>query len=212
MKDPVAAREAMIKGQVIINGVYRESVIDAMAEIPKEQYTPKEFFPVAYSALEIPLYDGRFMIEPMILARLLDAAQIDDKSVVLNLACGTGYTASICALIARHVVAVENSARCLELLKKNIADLKLSNITVLEMSPEKGAVDMAPYDIVFIDGAIEKTEPEIINQLKTGGRLVTVIKHGLVGKAVCFTKNATGLKMDVLFECVCSAVPEFILQ
>lgn len=212
MKNVIAAREAMVKGQVIINGVYNVPIIEAMMELPREDFTPTAYKPVAYSSLEIPLSEGRFLVEPMIAARLLDSVDINEKSVILDLAAGFGYTTAICASIGRHVVSVENAPECVQALKNNIKKFDLKNVTVVEDSPEKGAPDLAPYDIIFINGSVAKAAPEIIDQLRVGGSLIAVVTQGVTGRATRFTKTATALNMSVLFECMASAIPEFALR
>src|SRR5579864_6839235 len=107
MTDFALARRNMIDGQLRPNRVTNSLLLDAVSELPRERFLPDRLKPVAYADNDIPLGGGRFLMEPMVLARLIQVLQVRPGDRALDVACGQGYGAALLSRLANKVVAVE---------------------------------------------------------------------------------------------------------
>ena len=105
--DYARARLNMVNNQLRPNRVDDPNVLDAMAEIPRERFLPKALRGVAYADEDLPLPDGGWLIEPLVLARLIQAAGVREADVVLVVGCSTGYAGVVLARLAATVILVE---------------------------------------------------------------------------------------------------------
>ncbi len=108
MKDFAATRQHMIDGQLLPNRVDDSRVVAAMREVPRERFVPRELRGVAYVDEDIAIAPGRHLMEPRVFARLLQAAEIRETDVVLDVGCGRGYSTAVMARLAGAVVALES--------------------------------------------------------------------------------------------------------
>jgi protein-L-isoaspartate(D-aspartate) O-methyltransferase len=168
-------RRNMVENQLRPNRVTNEGVLAAMGTVPREKFAAGSLRGVAYVDEDIPLGNGRFLIEPMVLGRLLQAAEIGSDDVVLDIGCGTGYTAAVCARIAATVVALESDRALAEQAGRTLAELGADNVVVVEGPLARGYADQAPYDVILIDGAVQEIPDIILGQLGEGGRLTAVV-------------------------------------
>lgn len=201
MTDYAAARLNMVEGQIRPNKVTNPALVTAMMTIPRELFVPKPLRGFAYVDEDVHIGNGRFMMEPMVLSRLLQEAGIGSNDVVLDLGCGTGYSTAILSRIAGTVVAVEEdaelAARATELLK----ELGIDNAAVVEGRPSEGYPAQAPYDVIVINGAVAKVPEAVLEQLGEGGRLVAVVSaDGRLGQARLFQRIGGIVSGRVLFD------------
>lgn len=166
-----SSRENMLKSQILTGNVLRESVLDALLAVPREQFVPPSLQGVAYLDEEIPLAGGRFLMEPLAFARMLEKAAIGSGDVVLDIGCATGYSSAVLAQIARHVVAVEEEEALAAEARKNLSGI--SNASFVAAPLAEGSRSRAPYDVICIEGATEYVPQALADQLKEGGRLLT---------------------------------------
>jgi protein-L-isoaspartate(D-aspartate) O-methyltransferase len=105
------ARLKMVDGQVRTSDVTDIRIVDAMLEVPREAFVPENKRPLAYLDLDLDVTEGgsarRFMIKPMVTAKLLQAAEIKATDTVLVVGCATGYAAALAAKLAGQVTATE---------------------------------------------------------------------------------------------------------
>ena len=181
--DYETARHNMVEGQIRTNRVTDLAVIDALAEVPREAFLPRPLQGVAYIDEVLPLGGGRYMMEPMVLARLLQAATIGADDVVLVVGCGSGYEAAAIARLASTVVAVESDAELAARAGESLNEQGIDNAAVVEGEIAEGYPKQGPYDVIFINGAVDDVPPAILEQLAEGGRLVSIVNTGKVGTA-----------------------------
>ena len=105
MIDHAVARHNMVSGQIRTNRVTDERLIEAMEEIPRELFVPRAKRGVAYVDEDVEIASGRYLMEPMVLARLVQEAEITASDVVLDVGCGTGYASAVMARLAGTVIA-----------------------------------------------------------------------------------------------------------
>jgi len=163
-------RRTMVESQLRTNDINDPAVIRAILSIPREDHVPVERRATAYVDRPVPLGEGRALNPPLATARLLVAASVSSGQKVLLIGAATGYSAALLCAIGARVVAVESdpelAARARELLAAR------PQATVVEGPLEAGFADQAPYDILFVDGAIEVMPDTLVEQLKVRGRAV----------------------------------------
>ena len=208
--DFAAARENMIEGQLRPNRVTDEQILSAMGTVPRERFLPNGKRAVAYVDEDIGLGQGRFLMEPIVLARLIQAAGVGPDDLVLDIGCGTGYSAAILALLANTVIALECDERLARQATEILAERGHSNVVVIEGGLEKGCPDQGPFDVILIDGAVAAIPPAITDLLADGGRLVTVVRDETgLGRATLMARRGEVLAQRILFDAAVPLLPGF---
>jgi protein-L-isoaspartate(D-aspartate) O-methyltransferase len=202
-KDMTAARGLMVDGQVRPNKVTDPRIIAAMRRIARERFVPPQVAALAYSDEDVPLGGGRFLTEPMVIARLVQIAAVRPGERALVVAAGSGYGAALLAACGAQVIALESDPALLALARAALVD-EAPEVTLVEGALEAGWAAGAPYDLILIDGAVEDIPPAVIAQLRpTTGRLVTVrVAAGQApSQAVVGELTAAGLSLQPVFDC-----------
>ena len=199
MIDFANARRMMVDGQIRPSDVTDRDLIAAMLAVPRERFVPPELASVAYLDRDLPVDDRRMLLKPMVLARLIQAAEVGADDRVLDVACGTGYSSAILARLAAMVVALEDDPARERRCAKTLAQLGIPNVTTVCGPLDAGWSALAPYDVILVNGAFEVEPQELFAQLKEGGRLVGVLGGGHDGKsrqpASCpITNSRTGAR------------------
>ena len=169
------ARQNMVKNQIRPNGVTNHKVLNAMASIPREMFVPDRVCSVAYGDKAIYLGRARYLMAPMLYAKLLQEANISMDDIVLNIGCGSGYSTAVLAKISKAVVGVEIDPDLAKKASSLMVELGIDNVLIIEKKLVNGYVKQAPYDVIIIDGSVEQVPKQILDQIADGGRLVTVI-------------------------------------
>ena len=154
------ARKAMVESQIRANKVIDDAVIDAFSSIPREHFVPKTMRDIAYIDEDLSLSGGRYVIEPMVMARLIQAADLKPSSSVLVVGTGSGYGAAILSKIVSSVIAIDSRAAMVQKAEQNLEKLEIGNVAVIQAKLQDGYLEESPYDAIFIEGAIECV-PEI---------------------------------------------------
>ncbi len=200
MLDFDQARENMVECQIRTNKVTDDRIIAALKSVPRETFVPEDLKGVAYIDEDIDLGGKRYMTEPMVLARLLQAAEIGSSDAVLVIGCTTGYAVALLAQLAETVVGIEDDAELVEAADKNLAALGIDNAAVIGMSLVDGYAKQAPYDVIVIEGRCDEVPDVITRQLAPNGRLVTVTDDRGVGKATLMRRSGDTVSGRVLFD------------
>tara|TARA_B100000686_G_C16709595_1_gene928328 strand:- start:60 stop:716 length:657 start_codon:yes stop_codon:yes gene_type:complete len=204
------ARKNMVDGQIKPNHVRDERIINVMSEIPRECFVPKAMQGFAYIDEDIDLGNGRFLQEPMVLARLLQAANLSHDDVVLDIGCGMGYSTAVLARIVSTVVGIEEDELLASQAEDRLKSLDITNAVTFHSRLSDGYIEQAPYDAIFINGSIPEVPPSIFDQLVDGGRLMTVISNdGGAGKAVIYTRVRDIVSERVIFDAATPFMNEF---
>jgi protein-L-isoaspartate(D-aspartate) O-methyltransferase len=208
-----AARLNMVESQVRPNRVTDPRVIGAMLELPRERFVPEALRGIAYVDEDVPLGSGRFLMEPMVLARLVQAARIMSDESVLEVGSGTGYGAALMAQMAARVVALESDAGLMRQAQATLGALGIANVQVVTGRLDHGHPAAAPYNVIVFAGAVAHIPPRVIDQLAEGGRLVAVVTVlGEPGRATLVTKVAGALSRRIIFDAGSRPLPGFELE
>jgi protein-L-isoaspartate(D-aspartate) O-methyltransferase len=213
MSDTAIARRNMIDGQLRPNAVTHSGLLAVMAELPREAFVPPALASIAYSDDDLPLPGGRYMMEPMVLARLLQAAQprAEDKALVVG--AGTGYGAAVLAGLVQHVTALEQQAELGAIATRAFGELGLRNVAVTQGPLEAGWPEGAPYDLILVEGAISDLPGALAAQIADGGRLVAVWSQGPrpgQGTARLTLKSGGNVSSRKLFDAATPHLPGFV--
>ncbi len=180
--DFARAREYMVWSQMETSGVRNEKILEAFRYTPRESFVSEDKFSVAYKDEDILLGQGRIIMEPSVHARLLQALNIRPSDIVLNIGSATGYSTAIFSQIASTIVQVESDKDMLAFSEAKFLELQLANIVSFCSAVEKGCAAHAPYDIIFVNGAVSRRPNDLLEQLGIGGRCACVVKKGSMGQ------------------------------
>jgi len=209
MRDFAVAREAMVDSQVRTSDVTRYSIIDAMSWCPRELFVPRARRDVAYADIEVPLAPGRAMLMPRAFAKMLDAAEIGSEDLVLDLAPGTGYSTAVISRLAAAVVAIEPDADLVGQATETLEQLEVVNAVISRGDPTAGDPAHGPYDVIFVNGAVEQVPDALTDQLKDGGRLVAIFVERGVGQCRTVLRVGDTLAQRIAFDINGPMVPGF---
>ena len=159
------ARQNMIEGQIRPNRVNDPALLQAFLAIPRERFVPKVSRGIAYIDSALPIGNGRYLVEPMVTARLMLAAALTPSDVVLNVGCGSGYSAAVLSKLAATVVAVDSDPDLVARATETLAELAIDNVVVYQAPLTQGLPAQAPYDAILIDGAVPEVPPAVLEQL-----------------------------------------------
>jgi len=206
--DFTEARNRMVDSQVRPNKVTDPRIIAAMREIPRELFVPPERRSMAYVDEDVPLGHGRVLIEPMVIARLVQLLSPAEGDRVLVVGAGSGYGAALLSACGTRVTALEDDRDLIEMARQTLN--QVASQAALVVGPlEAGWAQGGPYDAILLEGAVEKIPAALSGQLRGDiGRLATVLKPGPgVGQAVLAEPTPVGLRAQPIFDCATPLIP-----
>jgi protein-L-isoaspartate(D-aspartate) O-methyltransferase len=185
-------------------------VLNAFASIRRELFVPEHLRPVAYIDEDLPLGGGRYLMEPMVAARLLQEASIARTDAALIVGAGTGYEAALTAMLARSVLALEEDPELARRARAALVEHAIASVSVVEGPLREGYRPRAPYDVILFGGGVVEIPPESAAQLADGGRLLAVVKpsNGM-GRATLATRTGGVLARRVIFDAATPMLPGF---
>jgi protein-L-isoaspartate(D-aspartate) O-methyltransferase len=205
------ARQKMVDGQVRPSDVTDFRIIDAMLAVPREAFVPPGQQAMAYLDIDLDVSAGtsekRYLIKPVVTAKMLQAAEIKDTDRVLVVGCATGYSAAIVAKLAAQVTATEGDASLAAKAKDVLARLGFANVTVRSAAAAEGDPANAPYDVIVLNGATEVTPIGLYRQLRNGGRLVGVFAMMQPQRATVVTHSHDDFGTRALFDAAVPVLP-----
>lgn len=187
--DLLAARTAMIDSQVRPNDVTDRRLIAAMTAVHREVFLPAGLAASAYADMAVEATPGRWMAAPRDFSKLVNIAAIRPEDRLLDIAGGTGYSAAVLSRLAASVVALEQDDASAKILKDGLAAAGVTGVEVVSGSLKAGLPAKGPFDVVFVNGAIEEVPAAWLSQLAEGGRLVVAVAEGGVRRARIYTAS-----------------------
>ncbi len=215
MMDFALARRNMVESQIRPNDVTDHRLIQAFLETPREPFVPPAMRELAYIDEDIPLTDPevgnarRWLMEPMPFARLVALAEIRPSDLVLDIGCGTGYSAAILARLAESVVGIESDAALAEAADARLIEMGIGNAAIITGALSEGYPSQGPYDVIVLEGAVGEVPGGVLAQLRDGGRLVAPVTAGPVGKATLFCSSGGEISSRVAFDINVHPLPGF---
>jgi len=207
--DLEAARTMMVDTQVRPNDVTDKRLIAAMLAVPREVFVPASRRSMAYADAVIETGPGRSMASPRDFSKLVNAAAVAETDKVLDIAPGAGYSTAILARLAASVVALEQDEAAAKALAESLSKAGVSGAETISGLLKMGASAKAPFDVIFVNGAVEDVPKSWLDQLAEDGRLVVVVSEGPVRRARVYTRSGGKTAWRTPFECAVPALPGF---
>ncbi len=213
--DFAQARQNMVVSQINPQSVTDKALLDALGEIPRERFVPTTKRDIAYMDKEISLDISapggheRAMMMPVAFAQLVALAQIKPTDLVLVIGCATGYSAAVIARLADSVVGLEANEELATQANDILMSLGIDNAAIVSGPLNEGYKNEAPYDVIFIDGAIDHIDDNLVAQLNEGGRLVAIISAQGPGKAHLVIKKGDIISSRIDFDASAPVLPGF---
>lgn len=205
-----AARANMIEGQLRPNTVTDERVINAFGALRRELFVPEKLRGIAYADIDLPLGGGRYVMAPMVAARLIQALEITRGDAALVVGAGVGYEAAVIAQLARSVVALEDDAELARLGRDGLVEHRIATVKYVEEPVAQGGRTRSAYDVILFAGAVAEIPGDIAGQLSEGGRLAAVVKAAdSVGRATLVTRTGGIMTHRVIFDAATPLLREF---
>jgi protein-L-isoaspartate(D-aspartate) O-methyltransferase len=205
------ARQKMVDGQVRPSDVTDTRILDAMLAVPRELFVPESKRALAYLDLDLDVSEGggakRFLIQPAVLAKMLQAAEIAPTDRVLVVGCASGYAAAVIARFAGQVVATESDPVLAARATAVLAELGCGNVTVRTAAAAEGDPANAPFDVIVLNGATEIVPEQLYRQLGDGGRLVGVFASSQPQRATIVVNSHGDFGNRALFDAVAPVLP-----
>lgn len=201
MSDTAAARFHMVEGQIRPNKVTDERLVEALLNVPRELFVPKVARGIAYVDQTLPVGKGRFLLEPMLFARMLQEVVVEPTDTVLDVGCATGYSTAILARLAATVIGIEADSDLVQQASQALAAVGADNALAVEADLPGGYPAQGPYDVIVLNGSVAEVPDSLLNQLAPGGRLVGVVlgPRGL-GEVRLYRRIGATVSSRILFE------------
>jgi len=210
MSDYDAARVNMIERQLRPNKITDDRLLEAFATIRRELFLPERLRAVAYNDDNLPLGNGRFLLAPMVVARLLQAAAIRRNDNALVVGAGVAYEAALLATLCRSVVALEPDFELARQGRAALVEHRIAAVTFVENGQGQAARIRPAYEVILFAGAVAEVPTEISAQLTEGGRMAAIIKRDNgPGRATLITRTGGVLATRVMFDAAAPLLPGF---
>ncbi|WP_374313494.1 protein-L-isoaspartate O-methyltransferase [Dongia sp.] len=212
-KDYAAARRFMVDGQIRTNKVTDERLVEALSDLPRERFVAPGLQSRAYIDDDLPIGNGRHLMEPMVQARLIQTLYVQPGDKVLVVGAAGGYTAALLGRLGASVTALESDAALAETARAALAGLRdRLTVNVVTGALKDGHAQSGPFNGILLEGAVAEVPARLIEQLKQGGKLVTVLRdsEASVGRAVLMTRADAGAAATrILFDANTPLLPGF---
>jgi len=209
MQDYAVAREYMVDCQVRPSDVTRYGIVEAMLAIPRERFVPSSKRSVAYAGEAVEIAKGRWLLDPRVFAKIVDAAEIEPGDDVLDIGCALGYSSAVLSRLCRSVIAVESDESMVKAAEETLSSLSCDNVAVLTGPLEDGAESEKPFDVIIVEGGVGDVSEALFDQLAEDGRLVAVWMDGSFGQVRVSTKTGTSISHRWIFDAAAPVLPGF---
>lgn len=170
-------RERLV-GRLRAAGVADESILSAMAELPRHLFVDEALASRAYEDSALPIGFGQTLSQPMIVARMTHALA-DGRPLgrVLEVGTGSGYQTALLARIAEEVYSIERIRALLVRARRQLMTLHIRNVRLRHADGQMGWAEKAPFDAILVAAAGRRLPSELCSQLRDGGRMLIPIEE-----------------------------------
>jgi protein-L-isoaspartate(D-aspartate) O-methyltransferase len=215
MTDFATMRRMMVDGQIRPSDITDPRLIDAMLDIPREDFLPAGKARLAYLDQDLAVGGAgegatiRRLLKPMVLAKMIQALDLDDDDRVLDVGCLTGYSSAVLGRLAQSVVALEEDTFLVSEARAALAKAGAANVKVVQGRLADGYRSDAPYDAIFVNGTVEIQPEALFRQLREGGRLVCIQGGGPAAKAMLYRLDLGDVGGRPVFDATAPVLPGF---
>lgn len=200
MPDYARQRQSMVASQVLASGATDERLLEAMRAIPRERFVPAEKRSIAYADAPLELVSRRWLLSPGTFARLVQLARIEPDDRVLDVGCATGYSTAVLARLAASVVGLEEDADFVRIASETLRSVDAGSADIVQGRLAEGHRARAPYDVILVEGAMEREPRALLAQLDDGGRLVGIMQREAQGHATIYLMEGGKTGRRVAFD------------
>ena len=212
MIDFAALRQQLVDNQIRPSEVTDRELVKAILAVPRELFVTPDEQPFAYSDRELRMAKSashRRLLDPVQLARLMQALAVNPDAKVMVIGCGSGYSAAILSRLSGFVVAVEEDQELAGMAAETLSALGAANVSVVCSALADGHAAEAPYDAILIDGAVELVPDALIAQLKQNGQLAVIEREEGNSRAMLYERIGHGATKWPLFDAWATMLPGF---
>lgn len=188
MTDPAAARANMVENQLRPSNVDEGRILDAFLEVTRESFLPKRLRAVAYNDEDLDLGNGRHLIEPLVLGRMLQVSRPRANEVALVVGCDTGYAAAVLSKLVATVFLIADDTEAATAIEAVLDELDCNNVVVQPGRAADGLPAQAPFNLILLAGSAPALPATFAAQLDDRGRMVGVVQKGRFGKLTLLTR------------------------
>jgi protein-L-isoaspartate(D-aspartate) O-methyltransferase len=181
-------------------GITDENVLSAINNIPRHFFLDSAFDKIAYEDRAFPIEEGQTISQPYTVAYQTELLEVKPYEKILEIGTGSVYQASVLAEMKAKVYTIERQKKLFEINKNFVFKSKYPNIKFFYGDGFEGLPTYAPFDKVIITAAAPYIPPKLIEQLKTGGKMVVPLDLGPVQQMLRLTKLADGTYSEERFD------------
>jgi protein-L-isoaspartate(D-aspartate) O-methyltransferase len=207
MNDYAVTRANMVENQLRPNRIDDPRVLQAMGEIPRELFVPKTLRGCAYGDEDLDLGQGRFLIEPLALAKLVQSAEPRPEDVALVVGDVTGYAAAVLSRLTATVFLLVPPSVATGAIEALLGELGCDNVVLIQGDAAAGHPAQAPFDVVLLVGSVPSIPAALLEQLADQGRLAAVVEKGRSGKVTLARKVHGAIGRLTPFDAQVSRLP-----
>jgi len=212
MTDFAERRRMMVDTQVRPSDVTKYPIIESMLSVPREAFVGESQIEAAYADQNVPLAEGRVLLEARTLAKTLDALDITNEELILDVGCGLGYSSAVIARMAQMVIGVEEDQDLAKEAQAQLSEVGVDNAIVHEGPLAAGAAEHGLYDVILVQGGVETLPQALVDQLKEGGRIAVLFMTGALGEVKIGYKANGALSWRFSFNATAPVLPGFAAE
>ena len=168
----------MVERQLRRRGISDERVLAAMEQVPREEFVLEEDRRRAYRDGALRIASGQTISQPWIVAAMAQALELGGEESVLEVGCGSGYSAAVLSLLCRNVITIERHVALADQAAARLRELGYENVEVRTGDGTRGAPDRAPFGGISVTATAEAAPPEALTeQLAPGAALVCPVRR-----------------------------------
>ena len=204
------ARFNMIEQQIRPWDVLDPAVLALLAVVKREDFVPPAYRALAFVDTEVPLAEGQLMLAPRVEARMLQELKVQRHETVLEIGTGSGFMAALLAHRAQRVITLEDHPALARMATDNLRRAGIANVSVREADGRAGLAAEGPFDAIMLSGSVANVPQVLLDQLKTGGRLIAIEGAEPMMRAVLYTRQSgASLSKVELFDTVAPRLDGF---
>lgn len=195
------ARQNMVENQVRPWDVLDTRVLDALAQVRREDFVAPAHRQLAFADLSLPIGHGQVMMKPVIEGRVLQALDLKPTDRVLEIGTGSGFLTACMAMLAAHVTSVDVQADFTAAAQSRLDAAGVANATIVTADAVRDWQPQDKFDAIVVTGAVWQVPQRFLGWLKPGGRLLAIRGESPAQQAVLLTQAGTGgFREEYLFE------------
>jgi protein-L-isoaspartate(D-aspartate) O-methyltransferase len=191
----------MVERQLRRRGISDERVLEAMGEVPREQFVPAGQRRRAYNDSALPIGNSQTISQPWVVAAICEALALEGNERVLEIGTGSGYSAAVLSRLVPEVVSIERDPELAEDARRHLAKLNIDNVEVITGDGSAGIPERGPFEAIAVHATAPAPPPSLLEALPEGGRLVAPIASRMADMLTLFVKRPEGIEETAIGPC-----------